>query len=82
MPYISFDEEGVCSFCRDYETRGSYLKGEKALEEFVSKYRSATGEIDVLLGFSGGRDSAYGLDYIKNQSGFASYNFHLRLGNG
>jgi len=69
MPFISFDEEGVCSFCRDYEERGSYLKGEKALEEFVSKYRSASGEPDVLLGFSGGRDSSFGLDYIKNHLG-------------
>jgi hypothetical protein len=65
MPYISFDEEGVCSYCRDYDTRGNYLKGEKALEEFVSKYRSPTGETDVLIGFSGGRDSAFGLEYIQ-----------------
>lgn len=69
MPYISFDDEGVCSYCRDYEARGSYLKGEQALKEFVSKYRSANGEADVLVGFSGGRDSAYGLDYIKNKLG-------------
>lgn len=66
MPYISFDDEGVCSYCKDYATRGSYLKGEKALNDFISKYRSTTGETDVLVGFSGGRDSAYGLDYIKN----------------
>ena len=66
MPYISFDEEGVCSYCRDYETRGNYLKGEKALEEFISQYRNNSGEPDVLIGFSGGRDSAFGLDYIKN----------------
>jgi glutamine---fructose-6-phosphate transaminase (isomerizing) len=66
MPYISFDEKGVCSYCRDYETRGNYLKGEKALEDFISSYRSKSGEPDVLIGFSGGRDSAYGLDYIKN----------------
>ena len=58
------------------------VKGEEALEEFVSKYRSSSGEADVLVGFSGGRDSSYGLDYIKNQLGLASYNFHLRLGNG
>jgi glucosamine--fructose-6-phosphate aminotransferase (isomerizing) len=75
MPYISFDKEGVCSFCRDYEARGSYLKGEKALEEFVSKYRSATGEMDVVLGFSGGRDSAYGLDYVKNNLGLHPITF-------
>jgi glucosamine--fructose-6-phosphate aminotransferase (isomerizing) len=66
MPFISFDVEGVCSYCRDYETRGNYLKGEKALEEYVSKYRNNSDEPDVLIGFSGGRDSAFGLDYIKN----------------
>ncbi|MCW3995873.1 MAG: hypothetical protein NWE98_06960 [Candidatus Bathyarchaeota archaeon] len=66
MPFISFDAQGVCSYCRDYETRGNYLKGEKALTEFIAPYRSSTGEPDVLIGFSGGRDSAFGLDYIKN----------------
>jgi len=66
MPYISFDEEGICSYCKDYDSRGNYLKGEKALEEFISQYRNNSGEPDVLVGFSGGRDSAYGLDYIKN----------------
>jgi glucosamine--fructose-6-phosphate aminotransferase (isomerizing) len=66
MPFISFDEEGVCNYCRAYEHRGSFLKGEKALEEFVSKYRSDSSEPDVIVGFSGGRDSSYGLDYIKN----------------
>jgi tRNA(Ile)-lysidine synthase TilS/MesJ len=66
MPYISFDKEGVCVYCRDFESRGAYLKGEKALEEFISPYRSKNGEPDVLIGFSGGRDSAFGLDYITN----------------
>ena len=75
MPYISFDEEGVCSYCRDYEIRGNYLKGEKALKEFISQYRSKSGEPDVLIGFSGGRDSAYGLDYIKNTLGLNPITF-------
>jgi glutamine---fructose-6-phosphate transaminase (isomerizing) len=75
MPYISFDEEGVCSYCRDYEARGTYLKGEKALEEFVAPYRSQNGEPDVLIGFSGGRDSSYGLDYIKNTLGLHPVTF-------
>jgi glucosamine--fructose-6-phosphate aminotransferase (isomerizing) len=75
MPYISFDEEGVCSYCRDYETRGNYLKGEKALDEFISQYRNKSGEPDVLVGFSGGRDSAFGLDYIKNNLGLHPITF-------
>lgn len=66
MPFISYDEKGVCNYCRAYEHRGSFLKGEKALEEFVSKYRSASGEPDCIVGFSGGRDSAYGLEYFMN----------------
>ncbi len=69
MPFITFDEKGVCSYCRDYEERGSYLKGKQALEDFVSKYRKSNGEPDVLVGFSGGRDSAFGLNYIKNTLG-------------
>ena len=75
MPYIGFDEEGVCSYCKDYETRGNYLKGEKALEEFISQYRNNSGEPDVLIGFSGGRDSTFGLDYIKNTLGLHPITF-------
>lgn len=66
MPYINFDDDGVCSYCRDYAKRGNYLKGQPALEEYISKFRNKTGEPNVLVGFSGGRDSSYGLDYIKN----------------
>ena len=69
MPYICFDEEGVCNYCRAYEERGSFVKGEKALEEYVAGYRDASGEPDCIVGFSGGRDSSYGLDYFKNRLG-------------
>ena len=75
MPFISFDEEGVCCFCRDYGKRGSYVKGEKALEEFVSNYRSNSGEPDVVIGLSGGRDSAFGLDYVTNTLGLHPITF-------
>ncbi|WP_321507975.1 hypothetical protein [uncultured Methanoregula sp.] len=64
MPFVTFDDEGVCNYCREYERRGSILKGEDALEKIVSRYRRNSGETDVLLGFSGGRDSSYGLQYI------------------
>jgi glucosamine--fructose-6-phosphate aminotransferase (isomerizing) len=75
MPYISYDEQGVCSYCRDYETRGNYLKGEKALNEFISAFKNNSGEPDVLIGFSGGRDSAFGLEYIKNTLGLHPITF-------
>lgn len=65
LPFISFDEEGICNHCRIFEKRGPQIKGERALEEFVSKFRLNNEEPDCLLGFSGGRDSSYGLYYIK-----------------
>jgi len=69
VPFISFDEEGVCNYCRNFETRNNQVKGEKALKEFVSRYRSSSKEPDCIVGFSGGRDSTYGLYYIKNVLG-------------
>ena len=64
VPFIKFDEQGVCSYCRNYRRTGE--QGEAALEEFVAKYRSKSGDPDCIVTFSGGRDSSYGLHYIKN----------------
>ncbi len=75
MPFINFDDKGVCNYCREYNVRGSFLKGEKALEEIVSKYRKASGEPDCIVGFSGGRDSAYGLNYLVNHLGMHPITF-------
>ena len=38
MPYISFDDQGVCNYCRNFEKRDNRLKGEQALREFVEQY--------------------------------------------
>lgn len=69
MPFIHFDDEGVCNYCRNFENRNYRLKGEMALKEFVEPFRSSSGEPDCIVGFSGGRDSTYGIDYIKNVLG-------------
>lgn len=65
LPFITFDDEGVCNHCRTYEARGEIIKGEKALEEILVNFRSSTGNPDCVVGFSGGRDSSYGLWYLK-----------------
>ena len=62
MPYIEFDEEGVCNYCHSYVP--IKVKGGAALDKIVSKFRSRTGEADCLLAFSGGRDSCYALHYV------------------
>lgn len=63
IPYIEFDEKGVCNYCKSYEKMK--VKGPKKLEDYLKKYRKKNGQPDVLMTFSGGRDSSYGLHYIK-----------------
>jgi glucosamine--fructose-6-phosphate aminotransferase (isomerizing) len=67
FPGISFDEKGVCSVCREHEVK--VLHGEAELERIVAPYRSKTGEADCIIAFSGGRDSSYGLHYLKRELG-------------
>ena len=66
-PFMAFDEHGVCRYCRNWKTIRP--KGAKALEELVEPYRSKDGSPDVIVAFSGGRDSSYGLHYVKKVLG-------------
>ncbi len=67
MPFIKFDGDGVCSFCNNYNQ--IKLKGEEPLLRILDKYRSKDGSADCLVGFSGGRDSSYGLHLLKTKYG-------------
>jgi len=64
-PFVDFDASGVCRYCRNW--RRIQPKGREALEAFVEPYRSKDGSPDVIVAFSGGRDSSYGLHYVKNE---------------
>ena len=66
-PFIDFDAGGVCNFCRDHEPQD--LLGRDALEEIFARHRSTDGSPDCIVGFSGGRDSSYGLHLIKTKFG-------------
>ncbi|MDR9498532.1 MAG: hypothetical protein RI556_08690 [Hydrogenovibrio sp.] len=62
MPFINFDEHGVCNYCRNYKTRNKPRPKEE-LFELVEPYRRKEG-LDCIVPFSGGRDSCYGLHLI------------------
>ncbi|HEU0036500.1 MAG TPA: hypothetical protein VFQ53_38070 [Kofleriaceae bacterium] len=66
-PFVGFDEHGVCHFCRTWKK--ITVKGEQALLDAVAPYRSKDGSPDVIVAFSGGRDSSYGLHYVKKNLG-------------
>ena len=67
FPFIEFDEQGVCNYCRDYTS--VTLKGEDALIDLVAQYKGNNDEHDCIVGFSGGRDSSYVLHYTRKNLG-------------
>ena len=62
MPFIRFDEKGVCNYCQNYTTRNE-PRPVSELIELVEPYRRETGA-ECIVPFSGGRDSCYGLHLI------------------
>lgn len=63
MTFINFDEQGVCNYCRDH--RKIELREQAELEKILSQHRRFDGKPDCVVGLSGGRDSTYGLHYLK-----------------
>ena len=68
MPFIKFDEEGVCNYCHNYKSRNK-PKPKEELFKLVEPYRRAGKELDCIVPFSGGRDSCYGLHLIVEELG-------------
>lgn len=70
FPTIEFDENGLCNYCRTFEK-------EKNPEEVKNRHREKFEKLletnrgkkdyDVLMAYSGGKDSTYTLDIFKNQ---------------
>jgi hypothetical protein len=63
MPFIKFDENGVCNYCHSYKPRNKPRPKEE-LFKLVEPYRRSGKELDCIVPFSGGRDSCYGLHLI------------------
>jgi glucosamine--fructose-6-phosphate aminotransferase (isomerizing) len=62
MPYIAFDADGVCNYCHNYKPR-NHPRPKEELFELIEPFRRQHGD-EVLVPFSGGRDSSYGLHLI------------------
>lgn len=67
MPFIEFDEQGICNFCRNYQKQT--LLGLSTLKKDIQAYRRTDGRLDCIIAFSGGRDSSFALHYVKNVLG-------------
>jgi hypothetical protein len=59
MPYITFDDNGICNYCNNYRPRNN-PKPVDEIERLVMPYRSANAP-ECIIPFSGGRDSSWSL---------------------
>lgn len=64
MPFIQFDDEGVCNYCKSYKKHEP-----KGIEELKKVLTKTNNEYDCLVTLSGGRDSCYGLHFVKEELG-------------
>ena len=70
FPGISFNDEGVCIYCQRYRGREATEKQmakyeQKFVQLLREKRKSST--YDVLVAYSGGKDSTYTLDVLVNR---------------
>ncbi|MDY0141510.1 MAG: hypothetical protein RBR97_06425 [Bacteroidales bacterium] len=83
-PFIKFDDKGVCNYCNEHKPIKQ--KGFDALLEIADKYRKNNGDPDCLAAFSGGKDSAYGLNFLKKELNLHplaySYDWGMTTDNG
>ncbi|MCL6259686.1 hypothetical protein M3O96_11330 [Aquiflexum sp. TKW24L] len=68
FPFISFDQEGVCNYCRNYKPK-SKPKNLDDLRQLVEPYRKNLSRADCIVPFSGGRDSTFALHVVKQELG-------------
>lgn len=65
FPYLFFDEQGICNFCNTFKK--FEVKGKEKLIEDSELWKMRGSFNDVLVPLSGGRDSCYGLHFIKKE---------------
>lgn len=78
FPFIEFDDKGVCNYCLSYKPRYAGMhptETRKAFIDSLETYRRSGNEPDVLVPFSGGRDSSYGLHLIHKEFGLRPVTF-------
>lgn len=74
FPRLTFDNQGVCSICREYDEWTSGWKSKlpeqrKILDKICAKAKSKRKEFDALIPYSGGKDSSFVLYVAKKELG-------------
>lgn len=68
FPFIHYDNDGVCNYCHNHKPKNlSHNLGD--LKKLVEPYIKTNGKPDVLIPFSGGRDSTFVLHTVVKDLG-------------
>jgi len=72
FPGISFDEQGICKYCRQEEKKITHLDEKKEeyrkkLDALIQQERNKAPVYDVILAYSGGKDSSYTLKLLREK---------------
>lgn len=72
FPGISFDEQGICKYCRQEEKKITHLDEKreeyrKKLDALIEGTRNVSPVYDVILAYSGGKDSSYTLKLLREK---------------
>lgn len=73
MPFITFDRFGRCNYCSNYKSK-LITKPLETLETLVEPFRRNTGP-EVVVPFSGGRDSSFALHIIVKALGLKAVTY-------
>lgn len=65
FPLIEYNDEGICNYCHNYKKL--IFQGEDALRNIANQNRSKSDKPDCIVAISGGRDSCYGIHYVKKE---------------
>ena len=83
FPHITFNKDGVCNLCIEYKGRDANrrLKARylRSFERLIKK-SSGCGSYDIMMCYSGGKDSTYALDMLKRKYGLNILAFTLDNG--
>lgn len=77
---LIIDEEGICSGCRVHEEKDTldWVKRFTKLKKITNAYKSDEAKYDCIIPVSGGKDSYFIIDIVKNKLGMkpllVSYN--------
>lgn len=86
-PHISFDSEGVCDYCRnfDVEIKPNWHTDDRGAAELSAlaeriKAQGKGRDFDCIIGLSGGLDSSYAAFVAKEMMGLRPLLFHVDAG--